>query len=128
LCFDLSIPIKKLSDDKEAFMKTKGMMLALLATFGVLLGGCMAQMSQEDQAKLDAALKAADSAAASAQSAEAAAKRAADSANSSASSADQAEAAAKRAESAAKRAETAAASAQSSADKAAKAFEMGLRK
>ena len=75
-------------------MKRTWIMLPLLATFGLLLGGCAAQLSQEDQAKLDAALKAADSAAASAQSAEAAAKRAADSANSSASSADQAEAAA----------------------------------
>jgi len=119
---------KTVGKKKEAFMKTKGIMLMFLATLGLLLGGCMAQLSQEDQAKLDTAFKAADSAASSAQRAETSAKSAADSANSSASSADQAEAAAKRAESAAKRAEAAAASAQNSADKAAKAFEMGLHK
>jgi hypothetical protein len=79
-------------------MKTKGLLLALLATLGVLLGGCMAQLSQADQAKLDAALKTADSAASSAQSPENAAKRAADSANDAGSSADRAETAAKHAE------------------------------
>jgi hypothetical protein len=113
---------------KDRIMKTGAMKLTLWVIMAMFLGGCMAQMSQEDQARLDAALKAADSAAASAQSAETSAKSAASSEKSSASSAERAEAAADRAESAAKRSEAAAASAQSSADKAAKAFEMGLRK
>jgi len=80
----------------------------------LFVAGCTAPLSKEDQAKLDAALKAADSAAASAQAA--------------ASSADSAKSSADRAEAAAKRAEAAAASAEDSAAKAAKAFEMGLRK
>ena len=95
-------------------MKKIGMKLVVVAIVGLFLGGCVAPLSKEDQAKLDAALKAADSAAASAQSASA--------------SAQSASASADRAEAAAKRAEAAAASAEDSAAKAAKAFEMGLRK
>jgi len=95
-------------------MKTAMMKIGAIALAGLLLGGCAAKLSQEDQAKLDAALKASDAAAASAKSADASAKSAAASAD--------------RADAAAKRAEAAAASAEDSAAKAAKAFEMGLRK
>lgn len=95
-------------------MKTKGLKFIVLVMAGMLIGGCAAKLSQEDQAKLDAALKASDSAAASAQRADSSAKSAAASADSAAASA--------------KRAEAAAASAEDSATKSAKAFEMGLRK
>lgn len=95
-------------------MKKVMMKFIAVAIVGLFVGGCTASLSMDDQAKLDAALKAADSAAASAQSASA--------------SADRSEAAAKRSEAAAKRSEAAAASAEDSAAKAAKAFEMGLRK
>jgi hypothetical protein len=90
------------------------MNLVLLALVGLVLGGCTASLNADDQAKLDAALKAADAAAVSAQKAEAAANRA--------------DAAANKSEASAKRADAAAASAEASAAKAAKAFEMGLRK
>ena len=95
--------------------------LCVLLAVGFFLAGCMAQLSKEDQARLDAALKAADAAAISEKNAEDSAKYAARSAKAAAGSAD-------RAEVAAKRAEAAAASAEDSAAKAAKAFEMGLRK
>ena len=95
-------------------MKTMRTMVLLLVLAAFGIGGCTATLSKEDQAKLDAALKASDQAAASAQQADAAAKQAADSAA--------------RAEAAAKRSEAAAAQAEDSAAKAAKAFEMGLRK
>jgi hypothetical protein len=95
-------------------MKISLKRLCALLAVGLFLTGCMAQLSKEDQARLDAALKAADAAAASA--------------NSAAASAKSADASADRAEAAAKRAEAAAASAEDSAAKAAKAFEMGLRK
>ena len=81
--------------------------MVLVAFVAMLSSGCVAKLSQEDQAKLDAALKAADQATASAQ---------------------QADASADRAEAAAKRAESAAASAEDSAAKAAKALDRGLRK
>lgn len=95
-------------------MKALRVMVLFIAFAGLVLGGCAAKLSQEDQAKLDAALKASDQAAASAQQADASAKSAAASAD--------------RAEAAAKRSEAAAARAEDSAAKAAKAFEMGLRK
>ncbi len=95
-------------------MKKTQMKLIVLALVGMLLGGCVAKLSLEDQAKLDAALQASDAAMTSAQKADSSAQKAA--------------ASAATADAAAKRAEAAAASAQDSAAKAAKAFEMGLRK
>ncbi len=94
---------------KRVYLKLTVAALALL-----FAAGCVAPLSQEDQAKLNAALQAADSAAASAASADA--------------SADRAEAAAKHADAAAKSAAASAASAQNSAAKAAKAYEMTLQK
>ena len=80
----------------------------------VLFGCCATAPCPVDESRLDAAMKAAEQAAASAQQAAASAQSAATSAD--------------RAEAAAKRSESAAAAAENSAAKAAKAFEMGLRK
>ncbi len=95
--------------------------ILLVLFVATMCSGCVAKLSQEDQAKLDSALKAAGQAAVSAQQAD-------DSANKATESAGRSESEAKRAEAAVKRAESAAASAEDSAAKAAKAFEMSLRK
>ncbi len=119
--FVFSLMMTENNTKEDIFMKMLFKNLGALLVIVLLLSGCMAQLSKEDKARLDAALKAADAASASASSAAASAKSAD-------ASADRAEAAAKRSEAAAKRAEAAAASAEDSAAKAAKAFEMGLRK
>lgn len=116
---------------EEKLMKRVYMKLIVAASLLLFAAGCATTpgaLSQEDQAKLDAALQAADAAAASAQQADASAKSAAGSADRAEAAAKRAEAAAKNAAMSADKAETAAASAQNSAAKAAKAFEMGLKK
>lgn len=95
-------------------MKMFRNVLAVGAVSMLLVGCCATAPCPMDNSKFDAAMKAAEQAAASAQKAEASAQKAAASAD--------------RAESAAKRSEAAAAAAEDSAAKAAKAFEMGLRK
>ncbi len=109
-----SLRVTENNTKEDIFMKLSLKKFGALLVVALMLSGCMAQLSKEDQAKLDAALKAADAASASASSAAASAKSA--------------DASADRAEAAAKRAEAAAAAAEDSAAKAAKAFEMGLRK
>jgi hypothetical protein len=87
-------------------MKMKRECVELAALSAPVLGDCTATLSQEDQAKLDAGLKAAGQAAASE---------------------SQADASAMSASASGDRAEAAAASVEDSAAKATKAFEMGLR-